>query len=164
MRNGIWILCLATLAGCTAAEAPPPAPAPIAAPAPAPIAAAAPAPMPATGGSPLDGTYAYVASTKLNATYRTRGGLMGTCGDRTTGPLTISGGQAQYTTETGVRLSGTVGPQGQLSLRALQTPGPNGYQPLDIIVSGNVSPDGTARARQTANSCSYEFTWRKEAR
>jgi hypothetical protein len=153
MRKGIWALCLVALAGCTAAEAPPPTP--IAAPAPPPAAAAIP-------GGGLDGTYAFVSSTKLNATYRTRGGLMGTCGDRTTGPLTIGQGQAQYTTETGVRLSGSVGPQGELSLRALQTPGPNGYQPLDIIVSGNIAADGTARARQTANSCSYEFTWRKE--
>lgn len=157
MRNGIWALCFVTLAGCTVAEAP--APAPIAAPAPAlaPVAAV-------PGGGGVDGTYAFVSSTKLNATYRTRGGLMGTCGERTTGPLTISRGQAQYTTETGVRLTGTVGPQGELALRALQTPGPNGFQPLDIIVSGNVAADGTARVRQTANSCSYEFTWRKETR
>jgi hypothetical protein len=120
--------------------------------------------MQATAGGGFDGTYAFVSSTKLNATYRTRGGLMGTCGDRTTGPLTVSQGQAQYTTETGVHLTGTVGPQGGLALRALQTPGSNGYQPLDIIVSGNIDATGTARARQTANSCSYEFVWRKESR
>ncbi len=154
MRNGILALCLVALAGCTAAEAP----------APAPVPAPMPAPMAAAGSGGLDGTYAFVSSTKLNDTYRTRGGLMGTCGDRTTGPLTISQGQAQYTTVTGVHLTGTVGPQGGLALRALQTPGPNGNQPLDIIVSGNIDAAGTARARQTANSCSYEFTWRKEPR
>jgi hypothetical protein len=121
-------------------------------------------PAPTPTGTQYDGTYAFVSSTKLNATYRTRGGLMGACSDRTTGPLTISQGQAQYTTVTGVHLTGTVGPQGGLALRALQTPGSNGYQPLDIIVSGNIDPTGTVRARQTANSCSYEFTWRKEPR
>lgn len=119
-------------------------------------------PAAAPAGGQFDGTYAFVSSTKLNATYRTRGGLMGTCGNRTTGALTVSQGQAQYTTETGVHLTGTVGPQGGLALRALQTPGSNGYQPLDIIVSGNIDASGTARARQTANSCSYEFVWRKE--
>ncbi|HEY1260063.1 MAG TPA: hypothetical protein VGF34_12530 [Stellaceae bacterium] len=125
-------------------------------------AAHAQTPAPASNGTRYDGTYAFVSSTKLNTTYRTRGGLMGTCGDRTTGPLTVSQGQAQYTTETGVHLTGTVGPQGGLALRALQTPGSNGYQPLDIIVSGNIDASGTVRARQTANSCSYEFVWRKE--
>jgi len=125
-------------------------------------AANAQAPSPSVAGTQFDGTYALVSSVKATQTYRTRGGQMGVCADRTAGPLTIAQGQAQYTTATGYRLQGPVGPQGQLAMRSLTPPGSNGYQPLDIIVNGRVDGAGTARARQISNSCSYDFVWRKE--
>lgn len=125
-------------------------------------AANAQAPSPSVAGTQFDGTYALVSSVKATQTYRTRGGQMGVCADRTAGPLTIAQGQAQYTTETGYQLRGPVGPQGQLAMRSLTPPGSNGYQPLDIIVNGRVDGAGTARARQISNSCSYDFVWRKQ--
>ena len=125
-------------------------------------AANAQAPSPSGAGTRFDGTYALVSSTKVTPTYRTRGGQMGQCADRTAGPLTVAQGQARYQTETGFALQGPVGPQGQLAMRSLTPPGSNGYQPLDIIVSGNIDNTGTARARQISNSCSYDFVWRKQ--
>lgn len=150
MRNIVRSLAISGLAGALAACAATQAPAPV-------------PPAPSSADTRFDGTYAFVSSTQLNASYRTRGGLMGTCENRTTGPLTISQGRAQYITTTGVHLTGTVAPDGSLSLRSLTPPGSNGFQPLDIIVSGAIDPGGTARARQIANSCSYEFVWRKQA-
>ena len=126
--------------------------------------AKAQAPAPSTAGTQFDGTYALVSSVKVTQTYRTRGGQMGVCADRVAGLLTIAQGQAQYTTATGYQLSGPVGAQGQLAMRSLTPPGSNGYQPLDIIVSGNIDSTGTARARQISNSCSYDFVWRKESK
>ena len=87
---------------------------------------------------------------------------MGQCADRTAGPLTIAQGEAQYTTATGYRLQGPVGPQGQLAMRSLTPPGSNGYQPLDILVNGSIDNSGIARARQVSNSCSYDFVWQKQ--
>ena len=121
-------------------------------------------PAPSTAGTQFDGTYALVSSVKVTQTYRTRGGQMGVCADRVAGPLTIAQGQAQYTTATGYQLAGPVGAQGQLAMRSLTPPGSNGYQPLDIIVSGNIDSTGTAHARQISNSCSYDFVWRKESK
>ncbi len=126
------------------------------------VLAAANAQSPSVAGSQFDGAYALVSSTKVTPTYRTRGGQMGVCADRTAGPLTVAQGQARYTTETGFVLEGPVGPQGQLAMRSLTPPGSNGYQPLDIIVNGNIDNTGTARARQISNSCSYDFVWRKQ--
>lgn len=119
---------------------------------------------PAPAGTQFDGTYAFVSSTKANETYRTRGGQMGQCSDRITGPLTVAQGQAQYTSVTGYHLKGTVGSQGELALRSFAPPDSNGSQPIDIIVSGNIDGTGTAHARQTSNSCSYYFVWRKAAK
>lgn len=125
-------------------------------------AANAQVPPPSSAGTQFDGTYALVSSVKATQTYRTRGGQMGVCADRTAGPLTIAQGQAQYTTATGYQLTGPVGPQGQLAMRSLTPPGSNGYRPLDIIVNGGIDNTGIARARQISNSCSYDFVWRKQ--
>src|SRR6266513_24951 len=94
-----------------------------------------------TAGAPFDGTYRFVSSAKVSKTYVDRGGQMGQCPDRRAGPLTIMRGQAKYTSATGRRLKGTVGPQGELAMRLIEPPGSNGYRPTEINVSGNV--DGT---------------------
>ena len=75
-------------------------------------AADAQTPSPSTVGGPFDGTYRFVSSAKLNATYVTRNGRTGACPDRRAGPLHVEGGRARYTTATGYKLRGTVGPQG----------------------------------------------------
>ena len=121
-------------------------------------AADAQTPSSSTAGAPFDGTYRFVSSAKVNKTYVTRGGQMGQCPDRSAGPLTIVMGQARYTSATGYQLEGTVGSQGELAMRAA---GPGQSQPIEITVSGRIDGAGTVRARQSSNSCSYDFVWRK---
>ena len=123
-------------------------------------AADAQAPSP-TAAAPFDGTYRFVSSAKVNKTYVTRGGQMGQCPDRRAGPLTIAMGQARYTSATGRQLEGTVGSQGELAMRFVAPPGSGGYRPIELIVSGRIDGTGTVRARQSSNSCSYDFIWRK---
>jgi hypothetical protein len=126
-------------------------------------AAEAQAPPPATPGKAFDGTYRPVSSANVNATYTTRKGQTGPCPSRRAGPLHIANGQARYTTATGYRVRGTVGPQGELAMRAA---GPSSWasQPIDLSVSGTVDGAGTARVRQLSHSCSYDFVWQKASR
>jgi hypothetical protein len=124
-------------------------------------AANAQTPSPSSGGTPFDGTYRFVSSTKVSPTYVTRGGQMGQCPDRIAGPLTVVKGQVRYTSATGRKLKGTVGPQGELAMRLLAPPGSNGYRPVELDVSGTIDGAGAARARQKSNSCSYDFVWQK---
>ncbi len=128
-------------------------------------AANAQAPPAATAGTTFDGTYAPLSSAKVTSTYTTRGGQTGFCPELTAGPLTVAQGRAQYTTDTGHQLAGTVGPQGQLTMGSVAPPSSGGgYRPVVTNVTGSVSTNGYARARQIGNSCSYDFLWQKEAR
>jgi hypothetical protein len=113
----------------------------------------------------FDGTYALVSSAKVNQTYTARSGQFGQCPDRSAGPLRIVGGRARYTSATGNRLRGTVGPQGQLQMGSISPPNSGGgYRPVEVDVRGSVDAGGTARARQIGNSCSYDFVWQKQSR
>ena len=120
-------------------------------------------PPPSAAGTPFDGTYRLVSGARVNATYTTRKGQTGQCPDRRAGPLTIVNGQAQYTSSTGYRVRGTVGPQGELAMRAV---GPSSWasQPIDLSVNGTVDGAGTAHVRQLGHSCSYDFVWQKGTR
>ncbi len=120
-------------------------------------AADAQAPPPSAGAA-FDGTYRLVSSARVNQTFMTRKAQVGQCPDRRPGPLTIVQGQARYTSATGYPLAGTVGPQGELAMRAS---GPGQSQPIEITVSGTIDPAGTVRARQTSNACNYDFVWQK---
>lgn len=120
-------------------------------------------PPPAAVGSSYDGTYRLVSSANVNATYTSRKGQTASCPSRRAGPLHIVNGRARYTSATGYRVRGTVGPQGQLALRA-EAPGSWGTQPIDLSVSGSVKGNGTARVRQLSHSCSYDFVWQKAGR
>jgi hypothetical protein len=126
-------------------------------------AANAQTPPPSTAGTPFDGTYRLVSAATVNATYTTRKGQTGPCPNRRAGPLHIANGKARYTTATGYRVRGTVGPQGELAMRAI---GPSSWasQPIDLSVSGTVDGGGTARVRQLSHSCSYDFVWQKGTR
>src|SRR4051795_9422522 len=73
---------------------------------------AADAQIPSPTAAPFDGTYRFVSSAKVNNMYTTKKGQMAQCPDRIPGPLKIVRGQARYTSATGYRLRGTVGPQG----------------------------------------------------
>jgi hypothetical protein len=118
---------------------------------------------PAATHSPYDGTYRLVSSGNVNATYTSRKGQTASCPSRRAGPLHIVNGRARYTTATGYRVRGTVGPQGELAMRA-EGPGSWGTQPIDLSVSGSVEGNGTARVRQLSHSCSYDFVWQKASR
>lgn len=116
--------------------------------------------------SGFDGIYRVVSATNVNATYTDRNGRMGPCPNRKPGPLHIANGRVRYTNATGYKLRGTVGPQGELALGLVAPSNSNnaGSQPLNLTVSGNIDTSGTARVRQTSNSCSYDFVWQKAAR
>ena len=121
-------------------------------------AAEAQTPPPPTAGAAFDGTYRLVSSARVNQTFMTRKAQVGQCPDRRPGPLTVINGQARYKSATGYPLRGAVGPQGELVMRAS---GPGQSQPIEIRVSGQIDGAGTVRARQTSNSCNYDFVWQK---
>jgi hypothetical protein len=120
-------------------------------------------PPPSAGGPYYDGTYRPVSSALVNATYTTRKGQTGPCPNRRAGPFHIENGKARYTTASGFRVRGTVGPQGELAMRA-EEPSKWGTQPIDISVSGTIDGSGTVRVRQLSHSCSYDFVWQKASR
>jgi len=120
-------------------------------------------PPPSAGGPYYDGTYRPVSSALVNATYTTRKGQTGPCPNRRAGPFHIENGKARYTTASGFRVRGTVGPQGELAMRA-EEPSKWGTQPIDISVNGTIDGSGTVRVRQLSHSCSYDFVWQKASR
>ena len=128
-------------------------------------AAAAQTQPPPTAGGPLDGTYRFVSSSKVNASYVTRNGRTGFCPDRRAGPLHIAKGRARYTTATGYKLRGTVGAQGELEMQVVAPPNSSnaGSFPIDLVVNGTIDGSGTVRARQSGHSCSYDFVWQKSS-
>jgi hypothetical protein len=111
-----------------------------------------------TAGPSLDGTYQAVSSAKVNQMYIAQKGNMGVCPDRMPGPLTIVHGQARYTDASGDPVDGTVGRQGEVAMRAAA---PGGARAMELAVRGNIAANGTIRARQEGNSCSYDFVWQK---
>ena len=121
-------------------------------------AADAQTPSPSTAGAAFDGKYRLVSSARVNQTFMTRKAQVGQCPDRRPGALTVRHGQTRYESATGYPLRGTVGPQGELTMRAS---GPGQSQPIEIRVSGQIDGAGTVRARQTSNSCNYDFVWQK---
>jgi len=128
-------------------------------------AAIAQTPPASTADARFDGTYAFVSATSVSETYRTTSGRMGQCGEmRHVGPLTIANGQARYTGGASNHFDGTVGTQGELAMRLEPRPGNKNTPGIEIIVSGKVDSDGTAKARQSGRLCSYDLIWRKAAR
>jgi hypothetical protein len=117
-----------------------------------------------TAGTVFDGKYRFVSSTNVNATYTSRKGQMGQCPSRRAGPLHIVDGQAHYTTASGYRVGGTVGPQGDLVMHALAPANQGGSQPISLSVNGNIDASGTARVRQLGYQCSYDFVWQRQTR
>jgi len=117
----------------------------------------------AAGGGSYDGNYRLVSSANVDTTYTTRKGQTAPCPSRRAGPLHITSGQARYTTATGLKVRGTVGPQGELAMQA-EAPSKWGTQPIDLSVNGKVDASGSAHVRQLSHSCSYDFVWQKAAR
>jgi hypothetical protein len=86
--------------------------------------------------------------------------MMGTCPDRTPGPLTIRNNRVEYVSETGRRFEGTVNPQGQLVMKGIEQIITDGT-PIRMNIDGMVDGAGTAHVRQLGNSCSYDFIFQK---
>jgi hypothetical protein len=125
-------------------------------------AAAGEAQTPQAGaGRAFDGTYRLVSSARVNQMYTTKKGLTAQCPDRTPGSLKIVQGRARYTSATGYRLKGSVGPQGELAMRS-SAPGIS--RPIDINLNGSIDGGGIVRARQISNACNYDFVWQKSSR
>jgi len=111
-----------------------------------------------TAGPAFDGTYQAVASAKVNQMYIEQKGNMIPCPDRMPGQLTIVQGQARYIDASGDPVDGTVGPQGELAMGVAE---PGGARAMELAVRGSIEANGTVRARQEGNSCSYDFVWQK---
>jgi hypothetical protein len=120
-------------------------------------------PPASTAGTRFDGRYAFVSATKLNDTYMTPSGRMGQCPNPKLAPLIIQNGQARRYSKAGVStFEGTVGPEGELTMRFAATPTKFGAMPgIERIVNGKIDQDGTVRARQISRGCSYDIIWRK---
>jgi hypothetical protein len=111
-----------------------------------------------TAGASFHGTYRLVSSTKVNDMYTSYNGQMGMCPDRKPGPLRVVGSRVQYATSTGYRLEGTVGPQGELTMRSEMV---GSSRPARLQASCAIDASGAAHVRQRGSSCSYDFVWQK---
>jgi hypothetical protein len=116
---------------------------------------------PSAAGLSFDGTYRVVSSTRVNQMYTSYNGQRAQCPNRKPGPLHIVGGRAHYMTATGYRIGGVVGPQGELTMRSAQI---GGSRPFYMNATGNIDASGTAHARQSGASCSYDFAWQKSSK
>lgn len=121
--------------------------------------ASAQAPSPA--GSSFDGTYRVVSSERVNQMYTSYNGQSAQCPNRKPGPLHVVGGRAHYTTATGYRLKGAVGPQGELTMQSAML---GGSRPFQMGATGSIDGSGAAHVRQTGASCNYDFVWQKASR
>ena len=113
----------------------------------------------------FDGTYRPVSWTKANAMYTDKTGRTAPCPNRRPGSLHIANGEVRYTTASGYKLRGTVGPQGQLEM-GLVAPGNArnaGARSLNLNTNGQIDSAGTARVHQSGASCSYDFAWQKQS-
>ena|SRR5437764_12937870 len=123
------------------------------------------APFP-TATMQFDGTYAFVCQANVNETWRDFHNRERLCGprSRTPGPLTIVNGQARYTGAGGREFEGTVGPQGELTMRAPPEPfGRCGGCSPGILRSlhGRIDRTGMVHARVITGGCNWDLSWRK---
>jgi hypothetical protein len=111
----------------------------------------------AQAASPFDGSYQLYSSTKVNETFVSRGGNLGYCPDRRPGVFTVAEGRARYATETGRNIEASVAPNGGFESSSVESDGSG-----PIRLAGAIDGNGTVRARQIGNSCSYDFVWQKQ--
>ena len=109
----------------------------------------------------FDGAYRFVSSVRINETYNSLTGRIAQCGDaKRVGTLTVVNGKAQYQNRTGQVLEGTVGRQGELSMRFSEPVSKSG-DPGEILTHGQIEGDGTVRARQITRWCNYDLIWQR---
>jgi hypothetical protein len=107
-----------------------------------------------TATTAFDGTYAFVSSTPAPP-------VNARCGNDIGGPLVAAQGRAEFTNLLGrhSHFEGTIGSQGELVMQAQAiSHGDAG----DILVSGRIDREGTARVRMTGKVCSFDVVWQKE--
>jgi len=122
-----------------------------------------PAPTPV---SKYDGIYSWVSAARVNENFRDFNNREHPCGYiRNMGPLIIGKGEAQYyLNNIDQSLSqGTVGPQGELTMRLVATPARKtgwGTGP-EITTTGRIDGNGTARARRMSGYCNNDLVWQR---
>jgi hypothetical protein len=116
-------------------------------------------PAPGTANA-FDGKYRVVSSTPASKMYTQYNGQMGICPNRNPGPLHIVGGRVHYMAASGYRFGGTVGPQGELTLRSEMV---GSSRPARMQASGTIDANGTVHVHQKGSSCSYDFVWQKSS-
>jgi hypothetical protein len=97
--------------------------------------------------------------------YTDKTGRTASCPNRRPGPLHVENGEVRYTTASGYKLRGTVGPQGELAM-GLAAPGNarnSGSRTVNLNTTGQIDSTGTAHVHQSGASCSYDFTWQKQS-
>jgi hypothetical protein len=119
----------------------------------------------ATGNTQFDGIYAFVSAAKLIETYTTTATAhLRQCpnwGGR--GRLHVEYGHAQYPHGKPPIYEGTVGLQGELTMRSNSTPVVRGESPgVERTIRGIIDGTGTVHARMTGYHCSFDLVWRKE--
>jgi hypothetical protein len=74
------------------------------------------------------------------------------------GPLTIVNGHARYNEQ-----EGTIGSQGELTMRLEPTPWGRGggSEGIEITTSGRIDANGTVRARRMPYNCRHDLIWKK---
>src|SRR5258706_9369748 len=92
---------------------------------------------PSTAGGPFDGTYRFVSSAKLNATYVTRNGRTGPCPDRRAGPLHVEAGRGRTNPPTGDKTPGSLRPPGGAGVPDGRPTKPRktGFSPTAVILN-----------------------------
>ena len=113
-----------------------------------------------TADARFDGTYAFVTSAKVNATYVTRTGRTGQCREPGTWhSLVIANGRARL-----LRFEGTVGSQGELDMRAASEPAKYGGMTIERAITGKIDSDGTIHAQLITDNCNYDLMWQKASK
>jgi len=114
--------------------------------------------MSAEAQTRFDGTYQLSYSSKVNDTFMSRNGVVGSCQERRPSPLIVADGMVSYTTETGRNVAGRVRPNGDFEFGFVAPDGSG-----SLRVGGIIGSNGTVRVRQLGNSCSYDFVWQKQS-
>ena len=116
----------------------------------------------------FDGTYAFVSQTNVNETFFTaQTEHVRRClrPPLKTEPLTVVNGEARYTSPKGLQFEGTVGPQGELTMRV--PPAISGRcggcgPGIEETLYGRIGGNGMIRGRRTGYNCSYDIVFQKE--
>lgn len=112
-----------------------------------------------------DGTYAWVSASNINESFKDFNNREHPClyvSD--VGPLIVASGQAQYYFPNFDQSlnEGTVGSEGELTMRLVATPAHNKDWSLpEISTTGRIDGKGIVHARRMSGHCEHDLTWQK---